>query len=426
MKTDTRGEAPVRDEELRGRLDRRAPGRWELYRKHAESWELSAFPAFSRSSWRREEGWAVRWWDRSGPRFAAASSPSALLASIADAERFAVADEPPPEWPTRTVAAPPEIAVEAAPELFAGLSRAVAAASRGECTLAKLTLRRGAVRERIENGAGLDVAHARAAFDGVATAIGRRAGRAREVRIAFQSKDAPEIDPLARRLTDAATLPLGDPVAPPSRGQWLLDPAVGAALLAALSPVFCSERPPLWIARGSLASADVSIADDASADAPFDGEGVATRRVLLVDEGQLTGGLYDLRSARRAGRTSTGHGVRSSFREPPAAGPRRIFFEARSPKPASELLASVTRGLYASALTAPVRVDVAEDRYEIEFTGVAVVAGRARGPVAGARASGRLSELLHRVRALSGDLQFFPMPFAAGAPTMLIERATFE
>ncbi len=411
---------------LRGRLEHRAPGQWELYRKTGESWELSSSPGLARTAWRREEGWAARWWDRGGPRFAAASSPGALTAALEDAARYAVADEPPPEWPTRAAASPPDIAIEPPPALFTELARAVSAASRGECTLARLALRRGATRERIENGAGLDVALARAAYDGVATAIGRRGVRAREVRVAFQGAEPPPVDPLARRLCDAAVLPLEEPEAPPGRGQWLLDPAVGAALLAALAPVFTAERPPLWIARGSFGSPEVSIADDASGEAPFDGEGVATRRILLVDEGRLAAGLYDLRTARRAGRQSTGHGVRPSFRTPPAAGPRRLFFEARSPRPAAELLASVTRGLYASALTAPVRVDIAEDRFEIEFTGISVVAGRARGPIAGAKASGRISELLHRVRGLAGDAQFFPMPFLSGAPTILVERASFD
>ena len=419
-------ESAAPDGELRGRLERRAPGQWELYRKTGESWELAASPGLSRTAWRREEGWAARWWDRGGPRFAAASSPGALRGALEDAARYAVADEPPPEWPTRVAASPPEIAIEPPPALFQELARAVAAASRGECTLAGLTLRRGSTRERIENGAGLDVGLARSAFDGVATAIGRRGGRAREVRVAFQAAEPPPIDPLARRLCDAAVLPLEEPASPPARGQWLLDPAVGAALLAALAPVFTAERPPLWIARGSLASPEVSIADDASGDAPFDGEGVATRRVLLVDQGRLAAGLYDLRAASRAGRASTGHGVRPSFRMPPAAGPRRLFFETSSPRTAADLLASVTRGLYASALTAPVRVDLAEDRFEIEFTGISVVAGRARGPIAGAKASGRISELLHRARALSGDAQFFPMPFAAGAPTIFVERASFD
>jgi len=70
-------------------------------------------------------------------------------------------------------------------------------------------------------------------------------------------------------------------------------------------------------------------------------------------------------------------------------------------------------------------VDVAADRYEVEFTGVSVVAGRAGGPVAGARATGRLSELLRRVAGASTDTQFFPSPYPAGSPTLLVERASF-
>ena len=301
-----------------------------------------------------------------------------------------------------------------------------------------MSVRRGIAAERIRNGAGLDVSQTRDAIDGVATVVGRRAAgkggaagaghaaRSGEVRLSFQAAALPDWTALARRLADAATLPLADPAAAPARGQWLLDPAVGASLLAAIAPIFTSDRPPLWLVRGRFAAPEMKIVDDASPDAPFDGEGVATRRVLLCEDGQLLGGLRDLRAARRTGRPSTGHGVRPSFRTPPAAGPRRLFFEGAAPRPAAELLASVTRGLYASALTAPARVDLDDDRFEADFTGIAIVAGRARGPIAGARVSGRISELLARIRGLASDLQCFPMPFACGAPTLLVERATFE
>jgi predicted Zn-dependent protease len=66
------------------------------------------------------------------------------------------------------------------------------------------------------------------------------------------------------------------------------------------------------------------------------------------------------------------------------------------------------------------------DRYEIEFTGISIAAGRATGPVAGVRARGRLSELLRRIKRASTDLQFFPMPYPCGSPTLLIERASFD
>ena len=71
-------------------------------------------------------------------------------------------------------------------------------------------------------------------------------------------------------------------------------------------------------------------------------------------------------------------------------------------------------------------MDLDADRYAIEFTGVSVIGGRAEGPVAGARASGRISDLLRRIAAVSSDLQFFPAPFPCGSPTLLVERASFD
>jgi PmbA protein len=168
--------------------------------------------------------------------------------------------------------------------------------------------------------------------------------------------------------------------------------------------------------------------DDASGDARWDGEGVASRRMTLFESGEAVARLFDLRSAKAAGRASTGHGVRPSFREPPRCGARRIFFEASAPAaPAAERIASsVRRGIAARALTAPVRVDLGADRYEVEFTGVSIAGGKLQGPVAGARASGRISELLCRIEAAASNVEFFPMPFLAGSPTLLIERASFD
>ncbi|MEX0879081.1 MAG: metallopeptidase TldD-related protein [Thermoanaerobaculia bacterium] len=414
------------EETLCGELERRAPGQWELYRKSAESRQIETSRSLRRVLWRREEGWAARWWESGAPRFAAAAAPGALALAIPQAALLPAAGDPPPEWPSRASPMPAENPVEPPPDLFEELARAVAAASRGQARLAFLGLRRGKAAERVVNGAGLDVGQRHQTFDGVAQAIGRQGSRAHEVRLPFRWREAPEIEALARRLSDAATLPLADRPAPFAHGQWLLDPGVAAGILAALAPLFTAERPPRWMGRGRIAAPGLAIADDASGDAPFDGEGVPTRRVLLVEDGEIAGHLYDLRAATRAGTRSTGHGVRPSFRTPPSVSPRRLFFEARTPAAPEPLLASVRRGLFAAALTAPVHVDLERDRYEVEFTGISLLAGRAQGPVAGARAAGRISELLRRITGLSTDLQFFAAPFLTGAPTVLVERANFE
>jgi predicted Zn-dependent protease len=122
----------------------------------------------------------------------------------------------------------------------------------------------------------------------------------------------------------------------------------------------------------------------------------------------------------------TGHGVRPSYRTPPRPGPRRLFFETAGGTSPLDLLGRVGRGVFARAATAPVAVDLDRDRYEVEFTGIAIIGGRATEPVAGSRVSGRVSELLQRISAVATDRQFFPMPYPVGAPTILVERVNFE
>ncbi len=414
-------------ERLAEHLSRRAPGEWELYEKRAESRELTASAASRGERWRREEGYAARWWEKGGPRFAAGPNEAALEAAIAEAARIPAAPAEPPDWPDGGARMEDALhAVESPPDLFTELARLVSAESRGGVFLTELTLRRGAALERIRNARGLDVSNLSTRLDGFASAVGRRETRACESRVLFRWNAEPELPALARRLSDRATLPLSERGVPFSRGEWLLESSVSSALLAAVAPLFVSETPPKWLSRGELFSPVVTIVDDASADASYDGEGTPTRRVLVVEKGAWRYRLHDLRSAKRAGERPTGHGVRTSYRTPPAPLSRRLFFETERGASPEELLASVRRGLYASALTAPLRMNFEADRYEAEFTGIAIVAGRAQGPVAGTRASGRLSELLRRISGVSTDRQFFPLPYPVGAPTLFVDRAAFD
>ena len=409
-------------------LEGRAPGAWELYEKRAVSREESSEGSERSGFERREEGWAARWREGGAARFAAASTLERLARAITEAAALPGAHGPLLDWPLATCPAP-EPGGELAPvprETSQDLARLVAAESRGEAVLTEFSLRRGRVAERIVNARGADVSLTAEQLDGVALAVGRRGAQACEARVVFRADGPFDLTGLARRLTDRATLPLSDRGTPFPRGEWLLDPSVGAALLAALGPLFVAQGPPPWVSRSRFASERITLVDDATTDAAFDGEGVATRRIVLVQEGRWRARLHDLASAGSAGARSTGHGVRSSYRRPPAPGPRRLFFETSTAAPPLELLASVKRGLFAAAPTAPVHIDFEADRFAVEFTGVAVVGGRAQGAIAGARATGRLSELLHRVAAIATDRSFFPLPYPVGSPTLLIERANFE
>jgi predicted Zn-dependent protease len=315
--------------------------------------------------------------------------------------------------------------VDSVPELAEELARLVSAESRGEATLSALTLRRGATLERVVNAKGLDVAWPSQATTGVAEAVGRRGSHSCEARAVFRWEEAGDLAGLARRLSDRATLPLSDRPSPIDRGEWLLDVSVTAALVAGIAPLFLRDDPPRWALHGDFLQPDLSLVDDATPDAPFDQEGTRSRRIVLVVDGSRQGSLHDLASARASGASPTGHGVRRSYRTPPARSPRRLFLESSRPRPQRDLLAGVRRGLFASALTAPLLCDLENDRYEAEFTGIVVIAGRAQGPVAAARSRGRLSELLKRIAAIAPEREFLPSPFPAGGTAALVERATF-
>lgn len=407
-------------------LERRAPGAWELYRKVSETRETDVARAEHRDAFRRETGWAARWWER-GLRFACGSDADRLTAAIQEAARLPAREEAPPRLPNSQAERPgPEAEPSTPADLFERLSQLVAEKSRGEAVLASLALRRGRAEEDIANAAGLFVRTGLARRDGIARAVGRRGSRGCETRAVFRWDSDPDLEALAARLADGATFPLAPRGVTFARGSWLLDPAVAAAILAAVAPLFSADTLPRWVKRSDFASRRVTVADDASTDAPFDGEGTATRRVLVVEGGALAARLHDLRSAARARESPTGHGVRPSYRDLPRPGPRRLFFETSGGASPRELLSGVARGVFARALTAPVSVDLALDRYDVQFTGVSILAGRATEPVAGARVRGRLSELLARFGAIGTDLQFFPMPYPVGAPTVLVEKVTFE
>ncbi|HEY6928738.1 MAG TPA: metallopeptidase TldD-related protein [Thermoanaerobaculia bacterium] len=414
-------------ERLREGLERRAPGQWELYRKSGRSRETLVSPRSRQVSMRREEGWAARWFEGNGLHFASGSGPEELERAIDEAAAVSLSAGPRLDWPTARNSEPAgEPTLEPPPELFEEISTMLAAESRGEGRLTQLAIRRGLTIEKIENARGLDVTIATRRLDGVAHAAGHRGNQSCEARALFRWDGPPDVASVARRLCDAAVLPLSMQPSPVSRGEWLLEPAVGAFLLASLAPIFLGARIPKWINRSRFCAAGISLIDDASADAPFDGEGTPTRRVILVENGELRGRLRDLESAAASGAASTGHGVRPSYRTPPTASPRRLFFEAADSVAPLDLLATVRRGLFASALTAPIRVDLDADRYEVEFTGVSIVGGRAQGPVAGARARGRISRLLQDIAGSATDRKFLPVPYPAGTPTLLIGRAQFD
>ena len=81
----------------------------------------------------------------------------------------------------------------------------------------------------------------------------------------------------------------------------------------------------------------------------FDDEGVPTQKTRVIEEGRLTGYLYDRLRAREAGTAPTGNGRRQSFRHVPIPRMTTTYIAAGDAT-ADDIIAATPRGFYAKSL----------------------------------------------------------------------------
>lgn len=177
--------------------------------------------------------------------------------------------------------------------------------------------------------------------------------RDREHRSAVHRSDLPSPDAIGRLAGERAIRRLGPRKVPTATVPVLYEPRAAAGLLAHLAAAVSGEA--VASGRSFLAgrlgervfAPGVTITDDPHrrrglASRPFDGEGIATAPVRLIDDGVLATWLLDTASARRLGLASTGHATRGGA-APGAPGPTNLTLAPGGSTPA-ELLAGIGRG----------------------------------------------------------------------------------
>jgi len=133
----------------------------------------------------------------------------------------------------------------------------------------------------------------------------------------------------------------------------VLEPSAVSTLVGFLSFIglggrqIVEERSPLSGRAGErVAAPAVTLVDDAARDGtlgiPFDFEGVRRRRVAMIDGGVFKSGVFDLRTAKQAGTTTTGHALPAPNPEGPF--PLNVFMEPGDAT-LEEMIASTERGL---------------------------------------------------------------------------------
>ena len=134
----------------------------------------------------------------------------------------------------------------------------------------------------------------------------------------------------------------------------------------------------------------------------FDDEGVPTQKTLVIENGRLTGYLYDRLRARAAGAQSTGNGRRQSFRHVPIPRMTTTYI-APGGSTAAEIIAATKRGFYAKSLAGG-QVEPASGNFVFGVAeGYLIEGGRITTPLRGATLVGNGIDILKRIDMVAGD-----------------------
>jgi PmbA protein len=151
---------------------------------------------------------------------------------------------------------------------------------------------------------------------------------------------------------------------------------------------------------------------------PFDGEGLPTRRNVLLDAGRLERFVLDTYAGRKLGMASTGNAARSAGSGPSAAT-TNLWLEPGTLSP-EEIIASTSRGLLVTELIGMGFNPVTGD-YSRGAAGLWIEDGQITHPVEEVTIAGNLSEMLGAIDAVGNDLLWLG---SAAAPTLRVSRMT--
>ncbi len=156
-----------------------------------------------------------------------------------------------------------------------------------------------------------------------------------------------------------------------------------------------------------FASDKLTIIDDGTrekglASAPFDGEGVPTQKLILVENGILKSFIYNTQAATRAGVKSTGNASRRGFTSLPGIGTHNLFV-ANGETDVEEIIASTKKGLLLKGVTG-YGINPVNGNFSGGAQGFWIENGKILHPVKGITIAGKASEILNSIEMIGNDL----------------------
>ncbi len=172
-----------------------------------------------------------------------------------------------------------------------------------------------------------------------------------------------------------------------------------------------------------VANESVTIVDDGTipglwGTAPFDAEGVPTRRTVIIEKGILKSYLLNTYTARKLGLRTTGNAGRGLSGAAYVQN-GNFYLEAGSLTP-EEVIRKAGTGLYVTEILGN-GVNIVNGDYSCGAQGLWIENGELAYPVSEVTIASTLMEMLNSIDAIGSDLEFLS---TMAAPTLMIREMT--
>ncbi|MGI5921033.1 MAG: TldD/PmbA family protein [Syntrophomonadaceae bacterium] len=202
-----------------------------------------------------------------------------------------------------------------------------------------------------------------------------------------------------------------------ARLPCVMEPYVVTRFLGILSQLVSADavqkgKSMLAGRQGQVVAAQVfNLVDDATcqegiASFPFDGEGVAAQRNVVIENGVLKGYLYDTYTAAKAGVKSTGNGYRDSFRSLPSVNTTNFMVNPGNIHP-DKLIGEIEKGFYITDVMGMHTANPISGEFSVGAAGIMIEKGQLTYPVRGVTISGNLGSFLKDIEAVGSDVRFY-------------------
>jgi PmbA protein len=232
--------------------------------------------------------------------------------------------------------------------------------------------------------------------------------------------DELDVGAAARDAAERALRMLGAIKPPSGRMTVVLDPWVTAQLVGIVAGTLGAEEVikgrSLFAGRvgEQVAAPFVGLVEDPT-DArswgatPIDDEGLATRRIPLVEGGVLLGFVHSSWTARRMGAQPTGSAVRAGFKSTPTAGCRAAAL-APGDRDAAALVGGVDHGVLVQEVSGlHSGVNPVSGDFSIGAQGLRIRGGELAEPLREFTVASTIQRLLHDLVAVGSDLTWLPL-----------------